>query len=124
MLYTLAMRRSESISVIHDRNPIFVRLADGSIRNAFTVHVANKALETRLFELTVEGVPDLDVILVGDTAASGNPLIVVSPDQTREIRALLTTHAAPPAASVPLTFTITDAKDGSKATAVDNFRGP
>ena len=124
MLYTLAMRRSESISVIHDRNPIFVRLADGSIRNAFTVHVANKALETRLFELTVEGVPDLDVILVGDTAASGNPLIVVSPDQTREIRALLTTHAALPAASIPLTFTITDAKDGSKATAVDNFRGP
>ena len=67
MLYTLATRRSEGISVIHDRNPIFVRLADGSIRNAFTVHILNKALETRLFELTVEGVPGLDVKLVGDT---------------------------------------------------------
>ena len=79
MLYTLATRRSEGISVIHDRNPIFVRLADGSIRNAFTVHILNKALETRLFELTVEGVPGLDVTLVGDTVASGNPLIVVGP---------------------------------------------
>ena len=124
MLYTLATRRSEGISVIHDRNPIFVRLADGSIRNAFTVHILNKALETRLFELTVEGVPGLDVTLVGDTVASGNPLIVVGPDQTRELRALLTTHAPLPAASVPLTFTITDSKDGSKASAVDHFRGP
>jgi polyferredoxin len=124
MLYTLATRRSESISFIHDRNPIFVRLADGSIRNAFTVHIANKALETRLFELTVAGVPGLDVVLVGDNVASGNPLIVVNPDQTRELRALLTTHAPLPTASVPLTFTITDSKDGSQARAVDNFRGP
>ena len=55
MLYTLATRRSEGITVIHDRNPIFVRLADGSIRNAFTVHILNKSLETRLFLLTVDG---------------------------------------------------------------------
>jgi cytochrome c oxidase accessory protein FixG len=124
MLYTLATRRSEGISVIHDRNPIFVRLSDGAIRNAFTVRILNKALETRLFELTVEGMPGIEVILVGDTVASGNPLIVVSPDQTRELRALLTSHAPLPSASVPLTFTITDSKDGSQAKAVDNFRGP
>jgi cytochrome c oxidase accessory protein FixG len=124
MLYTLATRQNESINVIHDRNPIFVRLADGSIRNAFTVHVANKALETRLFELTVEGIAGLEVTLVGDTVASGNPLIKVSPDQTRELRALLTTHATLPSSSVPLTFTITDSKDGSKASTVDHFRGP
>ena len=124
MLYTLATRRSEGISVIHDRNPIFVRLTDGSIRNAFTVRVLNKALETRVFELTVEGLPGIDVTLVGDTVASGNPLIVVGPDQTRELRALITTHTTLPAESVPLTFTITDAKDSSRAGAIDHFRGP
>jgi polyferredoxin len=124
MLYTLATRRSESVTVIHDRNPIFVRLADGSLRNAFTMHILNKALETRLFELTVEGVPNLDVKLVGDTVTSGNPLIVVGPDQTRELRALLTTHAPLSSSSAPLTFTITDSKDGSKASTTDHFRGP
>ena len=61
MLYTLATRRSEGITVIHDRNPIYVRLADGSIRNAFTVHILNKSLETRLFLLTVDGLPGVDV---------------------------------------------------------------
>jgi polyferredoxin len=124
MLYTLATRRNESISVIHDRNPIFVRLADGSIRNAFTVHISNKSLETRLFELTVEGIAGLEVTLVGDTVASDNPLIVVKPDQTRELRALLTTHATLSGSSVPLTFTIADSKDGSKASVADHFRGP
>ena len=125
MLYTLATRRSEGISVIHDRNPIYVRLADGSIRNAFTVHILNKSLETRLFLLTVDGLPGIDLQVVGDTVAGGNPLIVVGPDQTRELRALVTTRAPlPPAASIPLTFTITDANDDSKVSTGDHFRGP
>ena len=125
MLYTRrcaeAKVSASSMTVI--RSSFGSPMARSAMHSPFTS--LNKALETRLFELTVEGVPDLDVILVGDTAASGNPLIVVSPDQTREIpRAVDDTCSAPPAASVPLTFTITDAKDGSKATAVDNFRGP
>ncbi len=124
MLYTLVTRTNESISVIHDRNPIFVRLADGSIRNAFTMRIINKALETRVFELTVKGMPGLDVTLVGDNVVSGNPLIVVGPDQTRELRALITTHKTLPADSTLLTFTISDAKDDSKASAIDYFRVP
>jgi cytochrome c oxidase accessory protein FixG len=125
MLHTLATRRSEGISVLHDRNPVYVRLADGSIRNAYTLHILNKALETRLFELTIAGLPGVDVKLVGDTVTSGKPLIVVGPDRTRELRALVTTASPlPPAASIPLTFTITDAKDGSQVSTVDNFRGP
>jgi cytochrome c oxidase accessory protein FixG len=125
MLYTLATRRSEGISVLHDRNPVYVRLADGSIRNAYTLNILNKALETRLFELTIAGLPGVDVKLVGDTVTSGNPLIVVGPDRTRELRALVTTASPlPRAASIPLTFTITDAKDGSQVSTVDNFRGP
>src|SRR5207342_1687382 len=64
MLYTLATRHTESISVIHDRNPIFVRLADGELRNGFTVRILNKALETREFILTVEGLSDLDLKVV------------------------------------------------------------
>jgi hypothetical protein len=30
----------------------------------------------------------------------------------------------PPAGSIPLTFRITDAKTGQRASAVDHFRGP
>jgi hypothetical protein len=46
-------------------SPVYVRLADGSIRNAYTLHILNKALETRLFELTIAGLPGVDIKLVG-----------------------------------------------------------
>jgi len=125
MLFTLATRNTEGVTVIHDRNPIFVRMSDGGLRNAYTMHILNKSHETRLFELTVQGLPDADVKLVGDTIASGNPLIVVGPDQTRELRVLITTHTTlPPAASLPLTFVVTDTKDGKKTSTADHFNGP
>ena len=57
MLYTLATRDSEGISVIHDRNPMFVRLSDGAIRNAYTVRIINKRAEAREFVVAVDGLP-------------------------------------------------------------------
>jgi cytochrome c oxidase accessory protein FixG len=125
MLYTLATRRNEGLAIIHDRNPLYVRLADGSIRNAFTVRILNKSHDTRLFLLTVTGLSGANLQVVGDTVAGDNPLITIGPDQTDEFRVLVTTRSPlPPAASVPLTFTITDANDNSKVSTNDHFLGP
>jgi polyferredoxin len=126
MAYALATRQSEGISVIHDRNPIFVRLSDGELRNGFTVRILNKSLERRSFVLTVDGLADIDLKIVGDTVTSGPmAVIAVGPDQTYELRALVSTYSSlPPAASVPLTFRLTDAKTGQRVSVVDHFRGP
>jgi len=125
MLFTLATRRAEGVNVLHDRNPIFVRLSDGGLRNAYSVHVLNKAHEMRQFNLTVEGVPGAHVTIVGDTVTAGTPVIAVGPDQTRELRVLVTTNAElPPAASLPITFIISDSKSGIKVRTVDHFFGP
>jgi hypothetical protein len=41
------------------------------------------------------------------------------------LRVLVSTYSSlPPAASIPLTFRITDAQTGQRASAVDHFRGP
>ena len=37
------------ISVLHDRNLVFVQLSDGSLRNGFTVKILNKMHEARTF---------------------------------------------------------------------------
>src|SRR3954468_23505912 len=126
MAYALATRQSEGISVIHDRNPIFVRLSDGELRNGFTIRILNKSLERRSFVLTVEGLADIDLKIVGDTVTSGPmAVITVGPDQSHELRALVSTYSRlPPAASIPLTFRITDAQTGQRTSAVDHFRGP
>ena len=102
MAYTLATRQNEGISLIHDRNPLFVRLSDGELRNGFTVRILNKALERRSFVLSVEGLADIDLKIVGDTVTSGpTAVITVGPDQSHELRVLVSTYSSlPPAASI------------------------
>src|SRR5215472_18662830 len=126
MLYTLATRTSEGLSVLHDRNPIFVRLSDGALRNGYTVRVLNKALETRRFMLAADGLADAFLEVAGDTTSPvGYPIVEVGPDQTREVRLLVTSYQhLPPAAAVPLSFRIIDLATKRKATAADFFRGP
>ena len=52
-------------------------------------------------------------------------IIEVGPDQTREVRVLVSTYTPlPPNASVPLTFRITDVETGRQRDRGDHFRGP
>ena len=44
MLFTFVGRGSMDVSAQHDRNPLYVQLSDGSIRNAYTIRLSNKAL--------------------------------------------------------------------------------
>jgi cytochrome c oxidase accessory protein FixG len=123
MLYALATRSHIDISVRHDRNPLFVTLSDGSIRNAHTVHLLNKRHDISRIALAVDGLPAAEVHVVGqDAAVPGTPLIPVGPDQGREVRVLVT---IPPGAqtdrSTPLTFRATDTATGETATATDHF---
>jgi polyferredoxin len=124
MLYTLATRHDEAISVIHDRNPIFVRLSDGAIRNAYTVRVVNKRLEARDFALSVTGLSGAVLDIVGQPPRSdAQPIFDVGPDQTRELRVLVTHHGRVPP-STDITFVITDVRTGIHARERDHFRGP
>ncbi len=123
MFYALATRSYLDLSVLHDRNPIFVALSDGSVRNAYTVRILNKRTVERIFDLELFGISDARLEIVGvEAVAAGKPGIVVGPDRTRELRVLVTT---PPGAklerSVPVTFRITDPALGETASARDNF---
>ncbi len=124
MAVSLGTRSNSGISVIHDRNPIYVRLSDGSIRNAFTVRLLNKQLDPQRFTLRVEGLEGAVLRIVGGETEEGPPVVEVGPDQTREVRVLVTTHAAlPPGASIPLTFHAVPGS-GQPAEAHDHFLGP
>jgi cytochrome c oxidase accessory protein FixG len=126
MIYTLATRRFDGIDVIHDRNPLFVRLSDGAIRNGYTIRVLNKTVSDESYVLSVSGLPDATVEVIGSEGSAGsNPLIYVGPDQSREMRVLVTTRQKlAPNASVPLTFSITPVARGTTANAADHFLGP
>jgi cytochrome c oxidase accessory protein FixG len=126
MLYALATRRTEGIDVIHDRNPLYVRLSDGALRNAYSIRILNKNLETQSFILKLAGLEGAAIDVIGsDVRRGGDPVIEVGPDQTREMRVLVTTHQKlAPGVSVPLTFSIVPEGGGTAAGTHDHFFGP
>lgn len=125
MIYSLATRGSMGLNVIHDRNPLFVRLTDGGIRNAYTVHMINKRAEPRHFVLDVEGLKGALVEAVGIKLRDDRRLIIeVGPDQTRELRILVTSRDSAPPSSTPVIFQIRDVESGERADTSDHFRGP
>ena len=126
MTYSLATRHNDAVSVLHDRNPLFVRLSDGSLRNAYAVRILNKSLDSRAFLLKVGGLPDADVDVIGSSSFSdADPLIEVGPDQSREVRVLVTARERiGSGASIPITFTIVPKTGGTAASASDHFIGP
>jgi cytochrome c oxidase accessory protein FixG len=125
MLGSLAMRQHIDLSVMHDRNPVFVRLSDGSIRNAYTVRVANKRLEERRFVIAVEGLEGARIDIVGGEAdPQGRPTLTVGPDQTMEARVLVTAGGHAPPSSTDLAFILTDLASGDTARTDDHFKAP
>ncbi len=126
MVYTLATRDSEGISVIHDRNPMFVRLSNGSLRNAYTIRIVNKRLKHRDFILSVDGIPSSLIDFVGlPPRTDGRQLIDIGPDQTREVRVTVTDYSVTaPAPSTSILFSLIDVDSGEVAQMRDHFFGP
>jgi len=126
MLYTLATRASEGISVIHDRNPMYVRLSDGALRNAYTIRIVNKQLKHRNFILDIDGLPSSRVEFVGlAERAAGTQLVDVGPDQTREVRVVVTDSSVEPLApSTTVLFKLIDVDTGKAVEMRDHFFGP
>ena len=55
LLYALFIRPEVDLTVAPVRNPTYVTLSDGSIRNTYDVRLRNKHGEARVFELSVTG---------------------------------------------------------------------
>lgn len=67
LVVALFMRTDIEVTVAPVRNPTFVTLSDGSIRNTYEVRLLNKHGEKRPFSISVKGDPSLMVELEGVT---------------------------------------------------------
>jgi cytochrome c oxidase accessory protein FixG len=115
MMLGLNTRDELGLHADRDRNPNFVVLTDGSVRNTYTINVQNKTYDTRFLRLDVAGDPALQVQVLG---VRGEAVLEIGPDRTRLFQVFLT---LPPEAalrhSIPVIFTITDPATGETATA-------
>ena len=74
MLYALLTRSLLDVNVLHDRNPVAVKLSDGSIRNAYTVRLLNKRGFDRVIAIDVDGPVNATVHVVGaDSVTQDRP---------------------------------------------------
>ncbi len=106
MLLSLLTRTPLELNVIHDRNPLFVRLSDGSIRNGYTIHILNKTHEDREYTLRVSGIEQAEMKVQGVQHLSLDALPVFA-DSVAQFR-ILVTAPAPEQARQEIRFIVSD----------------
>lgn len=87
LLVTLMSRDRLELNVLHDRNPQFVVLSDGSIRNGYTVKVLNMVPVKREMELSLDGLEGATMVMEPGDQAEGRVLkLSIEPDVAQPFR--------------------------------------
>lgn len=97
MLFVLANRSRLDVNVLHDRNPIAVQLADGSVRNGYTVKILNMVPQKLMARFSIEGLPggqmrtnQQDGLVTGNGETMSFEL---APDQLKVLKVFVTMPA-------------------------------
>lgn len=122
----LASRAHIHLSVQRDRAPLFVRVQDGSLRNAYTLKISNKTLDDTEFSLGMDGLPGGVMALATDNEARLPGLTLPVPaDSIGTFRLLVFGHpTALTDGSQPVTFTLRNTKTGEETAYTSVFMGP
>ncbi|MHB1103331.1 MAG: cytochrome c oxidase accessory protein CcoG [Devosia sp.] len=87
MMTVLSLRSPLDLNVLHDRNPLYVQLSDGSVRNGYDVNILNMTPEPRVVTLSLEGLPGATMTLAGSDAEPAQQLTVeLEPDKVLPLR--------------------------------------
>jgi cytochrome c oxidase accessory protein FixG len=83
LIAALFLRSDIDVDVSAVRNPTFVTLSDGTIRNAFDLRLRNKTADERFFQISARTDTPVRLIVEGQDL----PIVLVPADGTLEIRA-------------------------------------
>ncbi|MDH3580796.1 MAG: cytochrome c oxidase accessory protein CcoG [Hyphomicrobiales bacterium] len=127
MLVALWNRSVLEVNVLRDRNPLFVELSDGSIRNGYTVKILNKRHETRSFRVGTKGLVGATLRVVG-FEKDADPAVTIVPDDLRALRIYITlprqSLSGLAGGVTDFDFTVTDLADGLSVRNDTTFRSP
>jgi cytochrome c oxidase accessory protein FixG len=116
MLFTLGQRTRLDISAQHDRNPAFVQLSDGEVRNNYTVKIRNMETRPRVVTLAISGLPGAVAWAeTGSRATATTTMRVPVPaDSVTKVRLFVAAPGAGPQRS-PLTISAKFDASGAEA---------
>jgi polyferredoxin len=109
MLYSLVTRDRLDVNVLHDRNPQFVVLSDGAIRNGYTIKILNMLQLPRTFELSLDGLPGATMTMTGSDADPSRTIhLLVDADELRTIKTYVTAPRAGLSGQSAIRFKVRD----------------
>jgi cytochrome c oxidase accessory protein FixG len=125
LLFALGVRQHLDLSVAQDRNPPFMLMSDGSVRNAYTLKLRNMETRPRTMTIALEGLPGARM-WTDETArsAAGRSLTrKVDADQTQTVRVYVL--APPNTAPQDFSFNLrAEDQEGGADTAETRFAAP
>jgi len=110
-------RRMLVLAVQHDRSPVAVALADGSVRNDYTVKITNHLRRSRVLRLAVSGVEGGEVHVVGQEGTA----LVAAADSVTTFRVSI--RMAPLPGTVAVGLKVVDPASGDQAGSSTMFIG-
>jgi cytochrome c oxidase accessory protein FixG len=126
MTWGLLTRAETDLTIQRDRSALFITLADGSVRNTYTVKIHNKTFDPQLYTLDVAGLPASAETWIGGRApeAPGSIRLTAEADAVAEYTFLIAVPREDLAsASLDLEFAVTS-EFGETVTHDTVFRGP
>lgn len=127
MLIVFVNRTELDINVLRDRNPIYTKLKDGSIQNAYTFKILNKArVERSVFlEVTKPAGAQLKVVGAAEPEPAMTALFELNPDTLQSFRLLVQMpDDLLEGEATDITFQLKDMSNGETATYDSVFRSP
>jgi polyferredoxin len=114
LTYGLVTRPTTTLSAIHDRAPVYVRLRDGSIRNGYTLKLANKTQAPAAYTLRVQGLAGGMISAPEQSPAFSDQLALHVPaGSVGDVRVLVQGHPQMPAGGEQtLIFALFDQQTG------------
>ena len=116
MVWGLATRPTLDLHVLRDRNPVFVRLHDGAVRNGYTVKIANRTFYPQTYSVRFDGPAGVILKTPGLEAAGDTVAVTVPANEVRSVRVFAT---LPPkaltAANLPAAFVVQGGKAEARA---------
>jgi len=125
LLTALVTRSTATLSVIHDRAPLYVTLRDGSLRNGYTIKIANKTQADANYVLKVSGV-DHALITMPETGAKGEGAVnlEIAASSVGNFRLLIEGKVdSVPGGHIPVQFILREAS-GHRIVYQQLFMGP
>jgi polyferredoxin len=124
MLAILWLRGTVDVSIIPDRNPLFVTMSDGSIRNGYVMRIMNKEHAPKSWVLGLEGA-DGRISVQGIEGQGPTAVLTAPPGGVASHHVFVQLpRAAVTGEQIGLGLTLEDTDTGTVTTHDTIFRGP